>query len=115
MRAAIVEDLGGEDRISAQQDVLLDTLIRKVLLSDIGYGWLFQQGREPINKKERRFWPIVKDLGTLDDSIARIVSMLGLERVKPPPQDLTAYIEERYGDNNDDEGGRESDARQKGA
>ena len=37
----------------------------------------------------------------LSDSLSRYLSMLGLEKRKSEPQDLTAYIEERYsGDDN---------------
>ncbi len=61
-----------------------------------------KQLREPVNRKERRVWPIVRERLQLSDALARYLGQLGLERRKPPAEDLTAYIEATYSDGGDD-------------
>jgi hypothetical protein len=65
-------------------------------------AWLLSQGREPVNRKERGVCPVVRERLQLSDALARYLGQLGLERKKPPPQDLTAYIEATYSDGGDD-------------
>ena len=39
---------------------------------------------------------MVKDTMSLRTTLVSIMTSLGLERRKPPPEDLTAYLERRY-------------------
>jgi len=88
-----VQDLGGEDAVSAQQMALLELAIRTKLLLDGLDAWLLGQGRESIDKKKRRLWPIVRERMAPSDSLSRYLQALALERRTPPPEDLTAYLE----------------------
>jgi hypothetical protein len=94
--SAIVQDLGGEEAISAQQMALLELAVRTKLLLDGLDAWLLGQGREPIDKKKRRLWPIVRERMALSDSLSRYLQALGLERRTPPPEDLTTYLDSKH-------------------
>ena len=41
-------------------------------------------------------WRVVKDTMPLRNSLIQIMTALGLERRKPPPEDLTSYLEQEY-------------------
>lgn len=101
--SAIVQDLGGEDTISAQQMALLELAVRTKLLLDGLDAWLLGQGREPIDKKKRRLWPIVRERMALSDSLSRYLQALGLERRTPPPEDLSAYLKSKRGEKASDD------------
>ena len=94
--AEIVQDLGGEDAISAQQRTVIELASRtRYLLNGID-AWLVQQS-SVVNKSKRRLFDVVQQRQQLSDSLARYMNMLGLERRKPPAEDLSAYLEETYG------------------
>ncbi len=95
---AIVRDLGGEQAISAQQATLIELCSRTKLLLDGVDAWILAQGRPPINKKSQRLWPVVPERMILSDSLARYLTQLGLERRTPEGENLTDYIEAKYGD-----------------
>ena len=95
---AIVADLGGPDAISAQQATIIELAVRSKILLDGVDGWLLQQ-RSLVNKRSRKLHPVVQQRQQLSDSLARYVGMLGLERRRPPAEDLTSYLErQNYGD-----------------
>lgn len=77
---------------------LLELAVRTRLLLDGLDAWLLGQGREPIDEKKRRLWPIVRERMALSDSLSRYLQALGPERCTPPPDDLTAYLESRRGE-----------------
>ncbi len=91
-----MDDLGGPDQVSAQQLTVLELATRtKVLLDGID-AWLFEQP-SLVNKRERRLFAIVKERQQLADSLARYMSMLGLER-RGKVYDLSDYVVENYGE-----------------
>ena len=93
--AEIVADLGGEDAISAQQRTVIELAGRtRFLLNGIDV-WLIQQP-SVVNKSKRRLFDVVQQRQQLSDALARYMSMLGLERKKTDPEDLTSYIEQQY-------------------
>ena len=93
---ALIEDLGGEDQVSAQQLTVLELAARtKVLLDGID-AWLFEQP-SLVNKRDRKLFAVVKERQQLADSLARYMSMLGLER-RSKVYDLADYVVENYGD-----------------
>jgi hypothetical protein len=95
-KEALVDDLGGPDQVSAQQLTVLELATRtKVLLDGID-AWLFEQP-SLVNKRERRLFAIVKERQQLADSLARYMSMLGLER-RGKVYDLSDYVVENYGE-----------------
>ena len=102
-REAVVEDLGGPDAISAMQATLIDEASKlKMLLHGVD-SWLLSLDRPPVDKRERKMWRVVKDTMPLRNSLIQIMTALGLERRRPPAQDLSAYVEQTYG--NDRPGG----------
>jgi hypothetical protein len=93
--AEIVADLGGEDQISAQQRTVIELAGRtRFLLNGID-AWLIQQP-SMVNKSKRRLFDVVQQRQQLSDALARYMNMLGLERKRADPEDLTSYIEEQY-------------------
>ncbi len=99
---ALIEDLGGEEQVSAQQLTVLELAARtKVLLDGID-AWLFEQP-SLVNKRDRKLFTVVKERQQLADSLARYMSMLGLER-RSKVYDLADYVVETYGDGEAAEG-----------
>ncbi len=96
-RAAIAEDLGGEENISAQRLALLDLAVKTKLLLDGIDMWLLTQD-SLIDEKRRKVVDVVRERMRLSDSLAKYLQALGLERKRPPLQDLGRYIETNYGD-----------------
>ena len=101
-RSALIDDLGGEEQVSAQQLTVLELAARtKVLLDGID-AWLFEQP-SLVNKRDRKLFAVVKERQQLADSLARYMGMLGLER-RAKVYDLTDYVVENYGDDEAAEG-----------
>ena len=96
-REEIMEDLGGEEAVTAMQMTLIDEAAKvKLLLHGVDV-WLLGLNRPPVDKRERKMWRVVRDTMPLRNSLIQIMTALGLERRKPPPEDLTAYLDQAYG------------------
>jgi hypothetical protein len=93
-RNNLLDDLGGEDAVSAQQRALVEAAVRTRLYVDHVDAWLMERG-SLINAKRRSVYPIVRERQQLVDSLARLLSALGLERRKKPPLDLGSYLAQR--------------------
>jgi hypothetical protein len=78
-RAQLETDLGGASELSAQQQALLDIVMRTKLLLDTVDHWLIQQP-SLIDKRKRQLYPAVVQRQTLADSLARHLGTLGLAR-----------------------------------
>jgi hypothetical protein len=108
-RDALVQDLGGEDQVSAQQLTVIDLAARTKILLDGIDAYLFQEpgahegASRLFSKRERKLYPIVRQRQALADSLARYMSMLGLER-RSKVYDLADYVVETYGDGEAAEG-----------
>lgn len=100
----LTADLGGPEAVSVQQRTLIELAARDKAVLDHLDAWLLEQRREPIDKKRKRLWPIVRERTAISESLARKLQALGLERRKPPAQELTAYVQEKYGGDGDDDG-----------
>jgi hypothetical protein len=99
-RDSLIEDLGGDDQVSAQQFTVLELAARtKVLLDGID-AWLFEQP-SLVNKRDRKLFAVVKERQQLADSLARYMSMLGLER-RAKVYDLGEYVVDQYGEASDE-------------
>jgi hypothetical protein len=59
-------------------------------------AWILERG-SLVNARRRAVHPVVRERQQLVDSLARLLSLLGLERRQPKPVDLTAYLQTRYG------------------
>ena len=78
-RREIVEDLGGADCVSTQQNALIDLAVKSKLLLDSIDAWLLTQDTL-VNKRKRSILPAVIQRQGLADGLARYLSQLGLER-----------------------------------
>ncbi len=96
--AALVEDLGGFDNISAQRLTIIDLAAKTKILLDGIDTWLFQQP-SLVNKRDRKLFAVVKDRQALADSLARYMGQLGLDR-RAKVLDLGDYVVETYGEGN---------------
>jgi hypothetical protein len=94
-RRDLVADLGGDAVISAQQRALVELATRTRLYVDHLDAFLMAQ-RSLVHAKRKAVLPVLRERQALADSLARILSLLGLERVVRRATDLTAYIQQRY-------------------
>ena len=99
-KAALVEDLGGFDAISAQRLTILDMAARTKILLDGVDAWMFEQPCL-VNKRARKLFTVVQQRQQLADSLAKYMGMLGLDKRTAEAIPLTDYIIERYGDEDD--------------
>jgi hypothetical protein len=93
-RKDLLDDLGGETTVSAQQMALVEAAVRTRLYVDHVDAWIMERG-SLINAKRRSVYPIIRERQQLVDSLTRILSALGLERRQKPPIDLSTYLSQR--------------------
>jgi len=91
-RDAWIEDMGGPEAISAKQMTLLDAALRTNLYVQHLDSFLMQQA-SLVNFKKRSVIPVLRERQVLVDSLARILSMLGLERKERSALTLEDYAE----------------------
>ena len=112
-RNSLVEDLGGPEALSTQQEAILDLAVRTKLMLDSIDVWLLQQP-SLVNLRKRTLLPVVLQRQQLADSLARYMTTLGLERKQKPVPALSEYLAERYQDksaqNGDDSAANGSEA-----
>jgi len=99
-REQLIEDLGGIEQVSAQQLTVVELAARTKILLDGIDAWLFEQP-SLVNKRDRKLFAVVKERQQLADSLARYMSMLGLER-RSQVYDLGDYVVETYGEDESD-------------
>ena len=78
-RQQLIQDLGGPDAVSTQARAIVDLAVRTKLLLDSVDAWLLTQP-SLINKRARALLPVVRERQRLADSLARYLTLLGLER-----------------------------------
>jgi hypothetical protein len=79
-RAAVVDQLGGEDQITATQAQLVEIVARGLLY--LGHlDAVLLERKTILNKTGRRLIPLVHDRRVLADSIAKQLALLGFSRV----------------------------------
>jgi hypothetical protein len=88
---ALIVDLGGEENISTQKRTLLEMATRTRLYVEHIDSWLMEQD-SLINKRARKLFPIVQQRQQLVDSLAKMLSQLGLERQAKPVPSLAEYL-----------------------
>jgi hypothetical protein len=84
-------DLGGEENLSAQRQALIDLAVRTRLFVDHLDSYLLAQ-ESLVNKRKKALIPALRERQVLTDSLARILSLLGLDRVAKPMPSLQEYI-----------------------
>ncbi len=95
-RADLIQDLGGSETISTQQEALVDLAVKSKLILDSIDAWLLTQ-RSLINARKRSLLPAVRERQQLADGLARYLGQLGLERRTKEVPSLTEYLNTRYG------------------
>ncbi len=99
-RMALVEDLGGEDHISAMERSIVELATKtQLLLSSIDKFLLEQPSL--VNKRRRQLFPVVLQRQQLADALARYMSQLGLKRRPKPAPTIQDYLAAKQ--NTDDE------------
>jgi hypothetical protein len=78
-RAELVSALGGEDTVTLQQTALVDLATRTRLYVDHLDAFLMAQ-RSLVNAKKKTVLPVLRERQQLADSLARLLTQLGLER-----------------------------------
>jgi len=95
-RLNLVQDLGGEETISTQQEALIDLCVKSKLMLDSIDAWLLTQ-RSLVNARKRSLLPAVRERQQLADGLARYLGQLGLERRTKEVPSLTEYLNTKYG------------------
>jgi hypothetical protein len=102
-RADVIDDLGGKDAISTQQEALIDLACKSKLLLDSVDAWLMTQP-SLVNKRKRSLFPVVLQRQTLADGLARYLGQLGLERRVKPPETVSDLLNKAQQDGEKAEG-----------
>ena len=93
-RSELLSDLGGEDHASAAQKKLVELACRTALFLNHLDGWLAAQPSLVLARK-RAVLPALRERQALADSLARYLSLLGLERRAKRVPSLSAYLAQR--------------------
>jgi hypothetical protein len=92
-REQIVADLGGSDNLSAQQQTVIDVIVRTKLLLDGVDAFILQTGI--VNKRRKAVHPVVRERIALAESLVRHLQLLGLKRVQATLPDLRDYLKQQ--------------------
>ena len=102
-REGLIEDLGGDESLSAQQVAVIElAVIDRTLLMMID-GFLFGKHNPDnpvsnlINKRNRTLYPIVRQRQQIADALTARLAKLGFER-QTKVYDLGEYVVEQYGE-----------------
>ena len=93
-RQAIVDDLGGDQAVSAMELSVIELATKTHLLLASVDRFLLEQ-KSLINKSKRQLFPIVLQRQHLADALARYMGQLGLTRRARPTQTLQDYLAEK--------------------
>jgi hypothetical protein len=93
-RDALVNALGGPEHVSPQKTALIEMATRTRLFVDHIDAYILSQP-SLVNKRRKGILPIVRERQSLVDSLERILSRLGLERVPKPLPSLQEYLESK--------------------
>lgn len=91
-RSSLIADLGGEQNVSAQQRAIIELCVHDVLLLGPLEAYLASMP-SIVNKQKRRVYDVVLQRNKLADGLAGRLKLLGLEKHKPPAEDLSSYLE----------------------
>ncbi len=93
-RTGIENDLGGPEAISSQQATLIELACRTKLILEHIDSYIL--GQESIIDLERKsVYPVVRERGTLANSLVYLLAQLGLERKPRRARSLQSYLEEK--------------------
>ena len=99
-REELVNDLGGEENLTAQVRLLVEIITRSKLFLDNVDLFLMEQS-SVVNRKRKAMLPLLRERQSLANSILNQLSQLGLERkekrVESLPEFLAQYDKEKEG------------------
>ncbi len=87
----LLRDLGGEENVSAQRITVVEMVVRTKLYIDHVDAWLMEQD-SLVNRRKKSLLPVVKERQALVDSLSRLLSQLGLQRVPKAIPSLQDYL-----------------------
>jgi hypothetical protein len=93
-RASIVNSLGGEENLSAQELCLVEQACRNRFILDSIDCFLFEQ-RSLVNRKRKTAPPVLTTRMQVDGALTRTLSVLGLKRREKPVPTLQEYLESK--------------------
>jgi len=94
-RDELVRDLGGNAEVTAATRALVEAATRTRLYVDHLDAFLMAQG-SLVNARRRAVLPVLRERQQLVDSLARLLTTLGLERRKAHVPSLAEYVEHQY-------------------
>ena len=89
-RQAIEADLGGRENLSQLQLDQINRYLYLGLITDAGIAFCLEQKR--LVKRNRQFYPIVKELAHIMDSASKLAQSLGLKKIPKPVPSLQEYL-----------------------
>jgi hypothetical protein len=100
---ALVEDLGGPDQISTQQETLIELAARQIVLLHLIDNWVFAAPDQRVfRKRDKTVYALTKERQRIADGLARYMAQLGMDRKARKGRDLTTWIAELEDENCDD-------------
>jgi len=91
-KANLVSDLGGLEVISTAQETLIELAARQIVLLHLIDNWIFEKPEERVfRKRDKTVYALTKERQRIADALARYLTTLGLERVKPKGRDLAEW------------------------
>lgn len=98
-KAALVSDLGGFEVISTAQETLIELAARQIVLLHLIDNWIFADPEQRVfRRRDKTVYPLTRERQKIADALARYLTTLGLERVKPKGRDLTDWLAEQAED-----------------
>jgi hypothetical protein len=93
-RQSLITSLGGAEEISVQRMTLVNSATRTKALLDHTDSYLLSLNTI-INRRAKSHFPIIAQRERLADSLTRILTTLGLDRVPKPVEDLQTYLDRK--------------------
>jgi hypothetical protein len=96
-RAELVQDLGGEEQLSAAALALVDVAARSRLILEAVDGFILTEAANGGLIRDGALIPLVRDRTTMAESMARQLDRLGLERRARDVPSLGEYLRAKNG------------------
>ncbi len=93
-REQIMNDLGGEENLSAQKKTLAELTAQKKLIRDHVAAYVLGLPTL-VNRRKKSLLPIVLQLNQLTDSLEKSLERLGLDKQMKPLPTLAEYLEQK--------------------
>ncbi len=91
-RGNLVADLGGEENLSTQEQVLVEQVTRLHLIIESIDGWLFQRKGGMANRRKHALLPVARERVALVTALRGLLVDLGLKRRAKTLPTLAEYL-----------------------